>query len=305
MTENNTNKTNPECMDCLQRFLFEQAAVRGEWVHLSDSWQQVLQRQTYPLAVRQLLGELVAAAALFVAIVKMKGRLVMQVRASGPVRVLMVECTSEHTLRAIAKWEGEIKNTATLAELTGDGVLALTLDVEGAKQPYQGLITLTGESITTLLENYFRQSEQLETRLWLAVDDRAVAGLLLQQLPDSEAHHQVSDDWNRLTQLADTVTPEELLHLDSQTLLYRLFHENQCRILSSIPFKFACQCSRERVAETILMLGEADANQILQSQGEIEVACEFCNQHYHFDKVDVHHLFATQRYEDNTENTQH
>ncbi len=304
MTEINTNTTNSERTDCLQRFLFEQAAVRGEWVHLSESWQQILQRQTYPLAVRQLLGELVAAAALFVAMVKMKGRLVMQVRASGPVRVLMVECTSEQTLRAIAKWDGEIQKNATLAELTGDGVLALTLDVEGAKQPYQGLITLTGKSITALLENYFRQSEQLETRLWLAVDDHTVAGLLLQQVPDSEVH-QDSDDWNRLTQLADTVRQEELLHLDSQTLLYRLFHEDQCRIFTSIPFKFACQCSRERVAKTILMLGEADANQILQSRGKIEVACEFCNQHYHFDKVDVHHLFATQRYVDNAADTQH
>lgn len=279
--------------DCLQRFLFDNAAIRGEWVKLQNTWQEVLNRREYPAAIRRVLGEMMGAAALLASTVKIKGRLVLQIRAAGPVKLLMVECTSNHTLRAFAQWEGDIEGRQGLTDLTGDGTLAITIEVEGAKQPYQGVVSVQGDTIADTLETYFSHSEQLATRMWLHADEHNVAGLFLQQLPGEAADQgEALEDWQRINQLAATVTREELLSLDMETLLHRLFHEEQVRIFEPTALSFACTCSRERVAETITMLGREEAEDILDAEGAIEVACEFCNQHYHFDKVDIAELFS-------------
>jgi len=280
--------------DNLQRFIFDNAAIRGEWVHMSNSWQQVTKLREYPVAIQGLLGEMMAAAALLAATVKIKGRLVLQIKSSGPVTLMMVECTSENTLRAFAQWDGDVADDATLVEVTGEGALAITIDVEGAKQPYQGVVGLEGDSISSVLETYFKQSEQLDTRIWLAADSDAVSGLFLQQLPSSENDNKEEDEehWSRISQLASTVKPVELLELGAGTLLHRLFHEEECRLLAATDLSFSCNCSRERVGETIKLLGEHDAKELVEEQGKIEVACEFCNEHYHFDKVDVTRLFS-------------
>jgi len=280
--------------DNLQRFLFDNAAVRGEWVHLTETWQHVLTRREYPVAIKRLLGEMMAAAALLTATVKIKGRLVLQIKSSGPVTLMMVECTSENTLRAFAQWEGEVADDASLVEVTGDGALAITIDVEGSKQPYQGVVGLQGDSIASVLETYFQQSEQLETRIWLSADDNAVSGLFLQQLPSGDSDNTEDDEehWTRISHLASTVKPVELLELGVGTLLHRLFNEEECRLLASTDLSFSCNCSRERVGDTIGLLGEHDAKELVEEQGHIEVACEFCNEHYQFDKVDVAKLFA-------------
>ncbi|PHS26350.1 MAG: Hsp33 family molecular chaperone HslO [Methylophaga sp.] len=288
------NDTTEFQSDNLQRFIFDNAPVRGEWVHLSHTWKDVMSRREYPVAIQRLLGEMMAAAALLTATVKIKGRLVLQLKSSGPVTLMMVECTSNHTLRAFAQWDGDVTDDATLIEITGEGALAITIDVEGAKQPYQGVVSLQGESISTVLETYFKQSEQLETRIWLAADNRASAGLFLQKLPGKSTNKEADEEhWSRLSQLADTISNKELLELGAGTLLHRLFHEEQCRLLSSTELNFSCACSRERVADTISLLGKDDANNLLQEQGHIEVACEFCNEHYRFDEVDVAQVFAS------------
>ncbi len=285
--------------DNLQRFIFDNASVRGEWVNLQDSWQQVISRREYPPAIKQLLGEMMAAAALLAATVKIKGRLVLQIKSTGPVTLMMVECTSNNTLRAFAQWDGDVADDANLSEVTGEGTLAITIEVEGAKQPYQGVVSLQGDSIVAVLETYFQQSEQLETRVWLVADDNAVAGLFLQQLPaENSANQDDEENWSRISQLAATVTETELLELGVGTLLYRLFNEEECRLLTATDLKFACNCSRERVAKTISLLGEQDAFDLLEERGEIEVACEFCNEHYRFDKVDIAQVFADEA--DNT-----
>lgn len=291
-TTNNTEKTEFQS-DNLQRFIFDNAPVRGEWVHLTESWQQVLVRRDYPPVIQRFLGEMMAAAALLAATVKIKGRLVLQSKSSGPVKLMMVECTSENTLRALAQWDGPIQDDANISELTGEGVMAITIDVEGSKQPYQGVVSLDGESISSVLETYFKQSEQLDTRIWLAADADNVSGLFLQQLPSSQDDKEEDEEhWSRLSQLASTITSKELLTLGAGTILHRLFHEEECRLLSLTELSFACSCSRERVADTINLLGEQDANDLVAEQGHIEVACEFCNEHYHFDKVDVTNIFS-------------
>ncbi|RLA02305.1 MAG: Hsp33 family molecular chaperone HslO [Gammaproteobacteria bacterium] len=279
--------------DNLQRFIFDNAPIRGEWVSLQDSWQQVTARCEYPPAIKQLLGEMMAAAALLAATVKIEGRLVLQIKSTGPVTLMMVECTSNNTLRAFAQWDGDIADEAGLLELTGEGTLAITIEVEGAKQPYQGVVSLQGDSIVDVLETYFQQSEQLNTRIWLVANDNAVAGLFLQQLPsDNSAADDDDESWSRISQLAATVTETELLELGVGTLLYRLFNEEECRLLTATDLHFSCNCSRERVAKTISLLGEQDAIDLLDERGEIEVACEFCNEHYRFDNVDVAEVFS-------------
>ena len=207
---------------------------------------------------------------------------------------MMVECTSEHTLRAFAQWEGDVADDAGLVEATGEGALAITIDVEGSKQPYQGVVSLEGDSIASVLETYFKQSEQLDTRIWLAANSDAVSGLFLQQLPSADSDNTEEDEehWSRISHLASTVKPAELLELGVGTLLHRLFNEEECRLLAATDLCFSCNCSRERVGETICLLGEQDAKDLVAEQGKIEVACEFCNEHYHFDKVDVARLFS-------------
>lgn len=281
--------------DCLQRFIFDNAAIRGEWVSLQESWQEVLNRRDYPVAIRRVLGEMMGAAALLTETVKISGRLVLQIRSEGPVSLLMVECTSKHTLRAFAQWDGdaEIADDAGLQTMTGQGTMAITIEVEGAKKPYQGVVSVHGDSIAETLETYFAHSEQLATKIWLYANDHNVAGLFLQQLPsDESAKHAAEEDWSRVSQLAATITDDELLTLEVETLLHRLFHEEQVRLFEPTTLQFACTCSRERVAETISMLGQQEAEDILDAEGGIEVACEFCNEHYHFDKVDVAEIFS-------------
>ena len=281
--------------DSLQRFIFDNAAIRGEWVHLHDTWQAVTSRRSYPVVLQTLLGEMMSAAALLAATVKIDGRLVLQIKSTGPVKVLMVECTSDDTLRAFAQWDegATLAEDATLVDLTGEGTLAITIEVDGAAQPYQGVVALDGGSIAELLETYFRQSEQLETRVWLSANTDMAAGLLLQQLPHAERSTEDEDEaWIRISHLASTVSQDELVTLGAGTLLHRLFHEEICRLLTTTILSFACSCSRERVANTINLLGQHDAMELVEEQETIEVACEFCNEHYYFDKADVALIFA-------------
>lgn len=279
--------------DCLQRFIFDNAPIRGEWVSLQESWQEVLSRRDYPTAIRRVLGEMMGAAALLTETVKISGRLVLQIRSEGPVSLLMVECTSKHTLRAFAQWDGDIADDMSLQAMTDKGTLAITIEADGAKQPYQGVVSVQGESIAETLETYFEHSEQLATKIWLYANEHNVAGLFLQQLPsEASAKQAAEEDWSRVSQLAATITDEELLTLEVETLLHRLFHEEQVRLFEPTLLQFACTCSRERVAETISMLGQQEAEDILDAEGGIEVACEFCNEHYHFDKVDVAEIFS-------------
>lgn len=278
--------------DKLHRFIFDNSPVRGEWVHLQHTWTNVLVRRDYPIAIQRVLGQMMAAGALLADTVKINGRVVLQIKSEGPAKLLVVECTSNDTLRAYAQWDGDIADDAELIDVTGQGVLAITIEVEGAKQPYQGIVSLDGgDSIASVLETYFEQSEQLKTRIWLASDNESVAGLLLQELPNDAKQEDV-DAWDRVSQLAATVTDEEMLGLEAEVLLHRLFHEEECRLLAATELEFACSCSRERVGDSIKLLGHEDALALVEEKGLIDATCEFCNENYQFDAVDVAQLFA-------------
>ncbi len=281
--------------DTLQRFIFEHAPIRGELVQLAATWQAVTERHSYPAPLRKLLGELMAAGALLAATLKFEGTLILQLHGSGAVKLVVVECAAGHVMRATAKWDGELPDhpgmEGNLRMLLGSGRFVINLVPESGVQSYQGVVDLDADSVAAALEHYMAASEQIETRLWLACDDTHAAGLLIQKLPERESAD--TDAWPRAGQLAATVRAEELLTLPPQTLLRRLFHEEDLRVFEPRPVFFRCSCSRERVTGMLRMLGPAEVRSVIAERGEVEVHCEFCNRRYAFDAVDAEEIFAS------------
>lgn len=271
--------------------MFEDAGVRGGLVRLDATWRTVLENRDYPRPVRDVLGELMAAAALLSATLKYSGSIIMQMQGDGAIPLLVVECTSELTLRGLAHWKDEPRE-GPLSELVGPGRLAITLDPRQGRRTYQGVVDLSGDSVAAALEHYMRRSEQLDTRLWLAADQERAVGMLLQQLPDRPCPD--GDLWNRATALGATLTRDELLAHSPRELLRRLFYEEDLRVFDTRSVSFRCSCSQERVQAMLRMLGRDEVRAILADRGAVEVRCEFCNRRYAFDVVDAEQLFAAE-----------
>ncbi|BAV99292.1 Hsp33 family molecular chaperone HslO [Lysobacter enzymogenes] len=284
-----------EGRDRLARFLIEAAGVRGVHVRLDETWRQIRERAEYPPAAAELLGEAAAAAALFTGHAKVDGRLSVQLRGAGALRTLFAECTAAGTLRGIvqlAEDAGEVSRD--LRELGDQAVLAITIENPsvGGRDPirYQGLVALESDSLAGAFEGYFRQSEQLPTRLLLAADGDRAAGLMLQKLPGDGGDE---DGWTRVGALFDTLGSAELLDLPADALLLRLFHEDGVQLLGGRPLAFACSCSRERVEAMLVSLGREEAEAAVEAAGgQAQVRCEFCGQTYRFDGDEVAGLFA-------------
>jgi molecular chaperone Hsp33 len=280
-------------VDSLRRFIFEGLQVRGEIVRLDAAWRQVLEHQDYPPAVRAVLGEALAATVLLASTLKFDGTLTLQLQGDGPMYLLVAQCTNQGAVRGLAKWEGDTGGLS-LAALTGDARLAITIERGAGKDRYQGIVPVAGESLADCLDHYFAGSIQVPTRLWLATGAERSAGMLLQRLPESVPGRRESedDDWERLLALAGTLRAEELLGLGHRELLGRLFAEDDVRLFGEAPVTFACSCDRERVATTLRMLGRDEIGQLIAERGLVEVRCEFCNRPYRFDPVDAEALFA-------------
>lgn len=273
--------------DTLRRFMLEQAHVRGEWLHLDQTWREILARADYPAFVKTILGEAVTAAVLLAATIKHDGSLTLQIRGDGPIHLLVIQATAQGTVRGLAQWSREATGTR-LPDLFGEAQLAITLESHQNNERYQSLIPVEGDSLSVALEAYFERSEQLPTRLWLMSNDSAAAGILLQRLPQTE--HD-ADDWQRASALLDTLTREELAQLAPEALLYRLFHEEDVRLFAPKAIRFHCTCSRERVETLLRSIGQAEAEAMLEAQGKIEIICEFCNANYTLDAIDTGLLF--------------
>jgi molecular chaperone Hsp33 len=312
-------------MSQLHKFLFEGLPVRGMLVQLTDVWQEVLKRRAanaetgaYPEAVRHLLGEMTAASVLMQSNIKFNGALVMQIFGDGPLKLAVVEVQPDLSLRATAKVVGELGNASSLADMVNvnnEGKCAITLDPlkkMPGQQPYQGVVPLFDDhrnkldKFSDVLQHYMLQSEQLDTTLVLAANDTTAAGLLIQRLPvkgeanlaaqasmGDEDGIGLSEDYNRISILAASLTPEELLNLDAETILHRLFWEEKLVRFESLTPSFACSCSRERVSNMIRSLGTEEVESILAERGNVEVGCDFCGQQYRYDAVDAAHIFTS------------
>jgi len=280
--------------DLLFRFLFEHNDIRGELVHLDDSWQAALQRHGYPAPVRDLLGETMAATALLGATLKHGATLTLQIQGDGQVSLLVVQIDNQTQLRGMAEYQGDIAD-GTLVDLCGHGYVTITIDPADGNERYQSINEIGRGTLARALDNYFQQSEQLNTRLWLAADDRCAAGLLLQELPPeitNTAMVQDKDAWNRILHLSDTLTADELRDLPVKEILKRLYHEEDVRIFDPETLFFHCNCSRERIANTLRGLGQDETRSILEDEGVIAVECSFCKKHYEFDSIDCEGLFT-------------
>ncbi|MDT7836199.1 Hsp33 family molecular chaperone HslO [Aquabacterium sp. OR-4] len=316
-------------MDQLIKFMFEGLPVRGMLVRLTGSWREAMARRAsasdgghaFAPEVRQMLGEMAAAGVLMQSNLKFNGALVLQVQGDGPVKLAVAETRSDLGYRVTAKVNGAVPAGAGLAALVnvqGQGRCAITLDPQDrlpGQQPYQGVVPLHGDQreplqkLSEVLEHYMLQSEQLDTRLVLAANDEVAAGLLIQRLPitggvmsasgvaynPDEAHIGANEDFQRIAMLAATLTSQELLTLAPQQVLHCLFWEETLRVFEPLTPRFACTCSRERVAGMLNGLGVDEVRSIIAERGEVEVGCDFCGVQYRFDAVDVGELFTPGR----------
>jgi molecular chaperone Hsp33 len=277
--------------DCLHRFVFEGLPIRGHLVHLDASWRALIEHRKYPPAIRDTLGEAVAASLLLAATIKFEGALSLQLQGDGPVHLMLAQCTSGLGVRGLARYREPGPDGSGASAMFGAGNLTVTLEDEDRTQRYQGIVPVSGERLAESLQVYFENSEQLPTRLWLHADERGAAGMLLQRLPDADGPN-VTDAWNRVQLLGDTLTPAELGQLAHFEILRRLFNEDDVRLFDPAPVYFRCRCSRERVAGMLRSLGEQETRSVLLERGDVEVSCDFCNKTYVFDVVDVEQLFA-------------
>lgn len=288
--------------DCLIRFLLEDVGVRGEWVRLGHSWQQAKQHQVLVSpAVESQLGQALAAVALLSATIKFKGAMVLQVQGGGELKALVAQATNQGLIRGLVRSEPSVQ-AANLRDMIGKGGrLVLTVEAQDA-EPYQGIVGVVEQNLAGIIQNYFAQSEQLATRLWLFANENYAAGLFLQALPGPI---QDKSGWERIEFLANTVTEEEMYTLECKQLLHRLFHQEMVRIYPPETIQFKCTCSRSKIGTTLVALGRIELEGILEERLQIEVDCQFCGEHYLFDKIDVENLLSNPGVDEAPSQTRH
>ncbi len=278
-------------IDKLHRYLFENADVRGQLVQLEESYQQVLSAHEYPKALQLLLGELMAASALLTATLKFKGDIAVQIQGDGPVSLAVINGNDQQRLRGVARWRGALADEAGLQELFGKGYIVITLTAQDGER-YQGVVAIEKPGLAGCLEDYFMQSEQLPTRLYLFADGKRAGGMFLQILPSEKAR---GGDFEHLDQLTATVKQEEILSLPAADVLHRLYHQEQVRLFEPDEVSFKCRCSRERTARAILTIAKEEIDSVIAEHGRVEMGCEYCNTRYRFDSIDIETLFAGAR----------
>ncbi|NDL64470.1 Hsp33 family molecular chaperone HslO [Acerihabitans arboris] len=273
--------------DQLHRYLFENYAVRGELVSLHDTYRQVLGRHDYPPSVKNLLGEMLVATSLLTATLKFSGEITVQLQGDGPLRLAVINGDHQQNMRGVARIDGAIAENSTLRQMVGNGYLVITLTPDEGER-YQGVVGLEGEHLTDCLENYFLQSEQLLTRLFIRTGEAdgkvAAAGMLIQVLPARDAS---TDDFDHLAQLTATVKAEELFTLPADEVLYRLYHQDEVTIYPPQDVQFLCTCSRQRCADALLTLPGHELDEMLVQDEIIDMHCDFCGSHYVFTATDV------------------
>ena len=290
--------------DCVRRFTASQLEVRGQWVHLSSAWLALREHSDYPIVVRDLLGESVAAAVLLASTLKFDGTLTLQMQGDGAVRLLVAQCSHDFRVRAVARFDAARVASAAnnFAALKGSAQITVTLEAQHSDARYQGIVPADGASLSQCLELYFANSEQLPTAVRLASNAGAVAGLLVQRMPaqggttDAAAvvsrEQQADSAFAAARAAVAAVDADELLVRDAQALVPRFLPEQDIRLLPAATVSFECRCSPERVSSMLRSLGESEVRDVLAEQGSVTVTCEFCHRPYRFDAVDVSRIFV-------------
>lgn len=281
--------------DARQRFVFENTDIRGEFVCLESAYRQCVDGQDYPPAVERLLGELLAAAVVLASTVKFDGRLVLQAHPKGQVALIMGECTSEGTVRGIARFrDGKRPTSEDFAGLMGGGgTLAITIE-PARGEAYQGIVPLEGDSLSGCLETYFAQSEQLPSHFHVAADDQRAVVLMLQQLPANRTPgvEERRNQWEHVQILARSLGSRELLEHDNRNILHRLYHQETLRLYEPNPIEYRCTCSRERTAAALISLGKEEVDSIVEEQGGVSINCEFCGTEYNYTPGEIELLMS-------------
>ncbi|WP_318419357.1 Hsp33 family molecular chaperone HslO [Photobacterium leiognathi] len=273
--------------DYLNRYLFDGVSVRGELVQLGDTYQQIISSTEYPAPVKNLLGELLVATSLLTATLKFEGSITVQVQGDGPVSLAVINGDQNQNLRGVARWEGDVKEGSSIHDLMGKGYMVITI-IPTQGERYQGVVGLEDDTLAECLEAYFKNSEQLRTRIWLRTGEfegqPKAAGMLLQVMPDGQGSES---DFEHLETITDTVKNEELFGLEAQDLLYRLYHQEEVKVFEPQEVNFECGCSRERSGSAVISLHPDEIEKILAEEGKVSLHCDYCGTDYDFDSIDI------------------
>jgi molecular chaperone Hsp33 len=275
--------------DTLQRFMFEHASIRGEIAHLDETYKTIIQQQPYPARVKHLLGQALVSCVLLTGSIKFEGQISLQFQGDKRLPLLLVQCDHQLQLRGFAKYQPD-DDTIDYDAAFLAGKMVLTITQDNQTQAYQSVVPITSVHMADNLMYYLAQSEQISSRVWLAVDDEGASGMLLQLMPDKDTQ-QREEFWEYAVQIGQTISEDELLTLDNPTILHRLYHETELRLYPARWIRFQCRCNEEKMKQALIVLGEADVRQLLQEKGIIDVQCDFCNRHFTFDAIDVTLLF--------------
>lgn len=276
----------------IQRFIFDKIPIRGALVDLTESWQTIAKQKDYPDGIQHFLSELIAANVLIAANIKFEGKIIIQINDNKKVGLIVSECTNDLKIRATAKFsENTHKDTQiTYQDCVSHGILVISVDTEGSKHRYQSLVPLSNIDLATAIEEYMLQSEQLRSFFLFAYANDRIVGFMLQQLPDHAS--KFINEIERVSILANTLTASELLNLELETLLKKVFPEDDIMLFDKQNVVFSCTCSLDKVANMLRSLGQAEALSIIAERGSIDVTCDFCNTHYNFTSSDVTNMFS-------------
>jgi len=301
-------------------FQLDALGVRGRLVRLGPALDAIIERHGYPLAVARPLAEAMVLCAALATSLKYDGIFTLQIAGDGPIRLLVTDLTTDGALRGYAQFDswklavalGAGRDEAPdgyVPKLFGRGRLTFTVDQGQHTQRYQGVVPLEGASLADCAHTYFRQSEQLPTGIKIATRRAVVDGtahwrsaaLMVQQMPELDAgrihvdREQREDDWRRAVILMASATEAEMLDpgLPAETLLHRLFHQEQPRQFARRPFMARCRCSRERIDRVLRSIRREELDDLRDSSGKVAVKCEFCSTEYTYDDRDLDRIYAS------------
>ena len=285
-------------MDTLQRFMFEHASIRGEIIRLGETYTTILNQHPYPPQVKHLLGEALMSCVLLAGSLQFEGEISLQFHGDKRLPLLLVQCDNALHVRAFAKYQENNPDNNQAIDYTSaflEGKMALVINQYNQTQTYQSVVPLRSISMAENLMHYFAQSEQITTRVWLAADGTHAAGMLLQLMPSQDGQDALQREqfWEYAVLLGETIKDDELLTLDNQTILHRLYHETELRLYPARSVSFRCRCNIDKMKQVLTVLGQEDVQHLLKEKGEVSVNCDFCNKNYIFDSIDITMLFRT------------